>query len=186
MVHGKERPLVREIERYIGESVRVDVIPGLEPSARPERSFDKSRGGKGGYGKSAGYSQKPFGEKKFGDKPAGDRPWGEKKWGDKPRGESQGYGQRDVQAPRHDDDNRGNSVNYGAGNAQGRPAREGNTWNRPEKNGNTWVKPEVRAAAKEGNHWGNKSDARPAFKSGPRSDDHRPAAAPKPRGRQSW
>jgi len=82
-----------------------------------------------------------------------------------------------VPAPRHDDDNRGNSINYGAGNAPARPARDGNTW----------VKPEVRVAAKEGNHWGNKSDARPAFKSGPRTEDHRPtAAAPKPRGRQSW
>ncbi len=195
---GKERHLVREIERYIGESVRIDVIPGLEPAARPERGFDKSRGGKSGYGKSGGYGksagyggggQKPWGEKKFGDKPAGERPWGEKKWSDKPRGEyqGQGYGQRDVQAPRHDDDNRGNSWNHG--NAQARPPREGNAWSRPEKsgerNGNTWAKPEGRAPAKEGNHWGNKSDARPAFKSGPRTDDHRPAAA-KPRGRQSW
>ncbi len=214
MVNGKERHLVREIERYIGESVRVDVIVGLEPSARPERGFDKSRGGKSGgygkssYGKSAGYGnssagnsgagnsaagQKPWGEKKFGDKPAGDRPWAEKKWADKPRGESQGQGypQREAQAqaPRHDDDNRGNSANYGAGSA--RPAREGNTWSRPEKsgerNGNTWAKPEGHAPAKEGGYWGNKSDARPAFKSGPRSDDHRPSgAAPKPRGRQSW
>ncbi len=188
MVNGKERHLVREIERYLGQSVRVDVIPGLEPSARPERSFDKSRGGKSGYGnKSGGYAgagQKSWGERKFGDKPAGDRPWGEKKWGDKPRSENptRAYGQRDVPAPRHDDDNRGNSINYGAG--QARPAREGNTWNRPEKNGNTWAKPEGAHAAKPA--WVNKSDARPAFKSsGPRSDDHHPAAA-KPRGRQSW
>jgi superfamily II DNA/RNA helicase len=182
MVNSKERHLVREIERYLGASVRVDVIAGLEPSPRTERGFDKNRSSKGGYGnKSGGYGQKPWGEKKFGDKPAGDRPWGEKKWADKPRGEfqgrGQGYGQRDVPAPRHDDDNRGNSINYGAGNAPARQARDGNTW----------VKPEVRVAAKEGNHWGNKSDVRPAFKSGPRTEDHRPAAAaPKPRGRQSW
>lgn len=201
MVHGKERYLVREIERYIGESVRIDVIPGLEPSARPERTFDKSRGGKSGYGnKSAGGYSKPWGEKKTVDRPAGerswgekhyadnkptgDRPWAEKKWADKPRGEyqgrSQGYPPRDAAAPRHDDDNRGNSFSHG----EGRPAREGNTWNRPEKNGNTWVKPEGTAAAKPA--WVNKSDARPAFKSsGPRTEDHRPSA-PKPRGRQSW
>ena len=207
MINGKERHLVREIERYLGQSVRVDVIAGLEPSPRTERGFDKARSGKSGYGnKTGGYGggyagQKPWGEKKFGDKPAGertwgekrvatdkpagDRPWAEKKWSDKPRGEyqgnaqsrGQGYGQREAQAPRPDDDNRGNSINYGAGNAPGRP----------EKNGNTWVKPEARPVAKEGNHWGNKSDTRPAFKSGPRTEDHRPAAAaPKPRGRQSW
>ncbi|MDO9227364.1 MAG: DEAD/DEAH box helicase [Pseudomonadota bacterium] len=197
MVHGKERHLVREIERYIGQSVRVDVIAGLEPSPRSERPFDKNRGGKSGYGnKSGGYgnksgygnskpwgersasTDKPAGERTWGDKPAGERTWGEKKWADKPRGEfqsrGQGYGQRDAQAPRHDDDSRGNTANHGAGNAQPRP----------ERNGNTWAKPEGGHAAKPA--WVNKSDARPAFKSsGPRTDDHRPAAT-KPRGRQSW
>ncbi len=167
MVHGKERHLVREIERYIGQSVRVDVIAGLEPTPRAERSFDKNRGGKGGYGRGygnkTGYGAgKPWGERGTGDKPAGERTWGEKKWGDKqndqPRGEYQGRGQgyagqRDAQA-------------------------------RPERNGGTWSKPEGAHAAKPA--WVNKSDARPAFKSaGPRADDHRPAAA-KPRGRQSW
>jgi superfamily II DNA/RNA helicase len=177
MVNGKERHLVREIERYIGASVRVDVIAGLEPTPRAERSFDKNRGGKGGYGnKSGGYGQKPWGERKFGDKPAGERTWGEKKWADKtndrPRGEYQGrdssYGQRDAQAPRRDDNA------FGHGGAQARP----------DRGGNTWAKPEGGHAAKPA--WVNKSDARPAFKSsGPRTDDHRPAAA-KPRGRQSW
>ena len=185
MVHGKERHLVREIERYLGQSVRVEVIPGLEPSPRAERSFDKNRGGKGGYGnKSAGYGRGSGGQKaSYFDKPAGERTWGEKKWSEKPndrprgeyQGRGQGYGQRDIPAPRHDDDNRGNSINYGAGHAPSRPARDGNTW----------AKPEVRAVAKDGNHWGNKSDPRPAFKSVPRSDDRRPAAA-KPHGRQSW
>ena len=172
MVHGKERHLVREIERYIGQSVRVDVIPGLEPTPRAERSFDKNRGGKGGYAGRGGYGQKPWGERKFGDKPAGERTWGEKKWADKPRGDypGQGYPQRDAQAPRREDDR----------NAWSRPDKGG------ERNGNTWAKPEGRAPARDGGHWANKSDARPAFKnSGPRSDDHRPAAT-KPRGRQSW
>ncbi len=183
MVNSKERHLVREIERYIGKSVRVDIIAGLEPSARPERSFDKSRGGKSGYGGggynkgSAGASPKPWGERKFGEKPASDRPWGEKKWADKPadrpRGEvaPRAYGQRDVPAPRHDDDNRGNSINYGAASPQARPARDGNTWAKPE-------------GAHVAKVWVNKSDTRPAFKSA-RGEDTRPAAA-KPRGRQSW
>ncbi len=46
-VHGRERGLIRDIERYTGQAVRVDVIPGLEPMARADRPFAKPRFGKG-------------------------------------------------------------------------------------------------------------------------------------------
>ena len=176
LMHGKERHLVREIERYTGESVRVEVIPGLEPSARPERSFDKTR-------KSSGYGKSGYGNG------AGQKPWGEKKWSDKPRGEYQGRApapRAEAAAPRADADNRGNSWDYGKG-GQNRPdARP--AW----KNGNTgttgvagYKADGVARPAREA--WVNKSESRPPV---PRSgniwsDDQRPASA-KPRGRQSW
>ena len=37
-VGHSERHLIRSIERYTGRSLRVAVIPGLEPAARPERA----------------------------------------------------------------------------------------------------------------------------------------------------
>jgi superfamily II DNA/RNA helicase len=36
-VGHSERHLMRSIERYTGKALRVAVIPGLEPAARPER-----------------------------------------------------------------------------------------------------------------------------------------------------
>ncbi|OYY92477.1 MAG: hypothetical protein B7Y41_15835 [Hydrogenophilales bacterium 28-61-23] len=168
-IAGRERGLLRDIERYTGQAVRVDVIAGHEPSARPERSFAKPRAGGG------------------------------KDWGNKPRsgggyqgrgGQSQGAGY--AGARRGADDNRGNSfaapasAGNGGGwqgrsdsrpawnNSEARPAaaKPAHSWDRPEKTAaHVWTKPEGRPVAKSGNSW---------------SDDHRPAAAGKPRGRQSW
>jgi superfamily II DNA/RNA helicase len=155
LVHGKERHLVREIERYLGESVRVETIPGLEPTARPERSFDKTRSSKGGYGKSS-YGQKPWGEKKFGDKPAGERPYGEKRYADKPAAERP-YGEKKwADKPRGE---------YSGPRREERPAGAWQGQDRPawkdakpearhhEANGNTWVKPEAKPRDVNGNSW---------------------------------
>jgi superfamily II DNA/RNA helicase len=44
----REKHLVRTIERYTGNALRVAVIPGLEPTARPERTARPRFGGNGG------------------------------------------------------------------------------------------------------------------------------------------
>jgi superfamily II DNA/RNA helicase len=182
-IAGRERGLVRDIERYTGQPVRVDVIAGHEPSARAERSFGKPRSGGGGGGG--------------------------KDWNNKPRaggsGGYQGRGQGQVQGfggPRRaNDDNRGNTFaapsggggnggaagNGGGGNSGGwqgksdaRPA-----WNKPDarpasaKPAHSWDRPEKTSS------W-SKPEIRPAYKTAhSQNDDHRPAAG-KPRGRQSW
>ncbi len=175
-IAGRERGLVRDIERYTGQAVRVDVIAGHEPQARPERSFSgKPRSGGGG-----------------------------KDWGNKPRSSSGGYqgrggswagqnagqGQGYAGARPRADDSRGNSFGAPAGSSgsgwQGKPdarpawnkpdarpasAKPAHSWDRAEKPSNAWSKPE----------------ARPAYKTGHGlNDDHHPAAGGKPRGRQSW
>ncbi|MBP9655364.1 MAG: C-terminal helicase domain-containing protein, partial [Rhodocyclaceae bacterium] len=60
-----EKRQIRDIERYTAQSIRVGVIPGLEPKARPQRPAGSP--GKGGYGerKAASGDRKPsFGEKR--------------------------------------------------------------------------------------------------------------------------
>jgi superfamily II DNA/RNA helicase len=174
-IAGRERGLVRDIERYTGQAVRVDVIAGHEPQARPERSF--------------------------GGKP---RSSGGKDWGNKPRsssgyqgrggswaGQNAGQGQGGY-AGRNRDDARGNgfgapAASVGNGGWQGKPdARDSRpAWNKPDarpvsaKPAHSWDRPEKTST------W-SKPDVRPAYKGAhSQNDDHRPAAT-KPRGRQSW
>jgi superfamily II DNA/RNA helicase len=201
LVHGKERHLVRQIEQYLGEKVRVEVIPGLEPAARPERSFDKPRGGFGkSYGgKPAGeksWGQKYFGDKAGGDKPAwgekrafdkptGERPWGPRKWEDKPTADRP-QGEHHAARP---EGHHGKPFQHGHGGAEARPEREGQGWTRPEKPAGGWTKPEGGHHAKPA--WGekrhfDKPEGRPAVKHAAPRGDEQHAAAPKPRGRQSW
>jgi superfamily II DNA/RNA helicase len=176
-IAGRERGLVRDIERYTGQPVRVDVIAGHEPQARPERSFSgKPRSGGGG-----------------------------KDWGNKPRSSSGGYqgrggswaGQNAGQGhgyagsrPRADD-SRGNSVAAPAG------AGNGGGWQNRTDSRPAWNKPDARpASAKPAHSWDradkpssswSKPEARPAYKTGHGlNDDHHPSAGVKPRGRQSW
>jgi len=181
-IAGRERGLLRDIERYTGQPVRVDVIAGHEPTARPERSF----------------SGKP-------------RSGGGKDWGNKPRSSSGGYqgrggswagqnagqgqGQGYAGSRPRADDSRGNAFGAptGAGNGggwQGKPdtrdARESRpSWNKPDarpasaKPAHSWERPEKTSS------W-SKPEVRPAYKTThSQNDDHRPAAS-KPRGRQSW
>jgi superfamily II DNA/RNA helicase len=79
-----EKRQIRDIERYTAQSIRIGVIPGLEPKsrpARPEGFADKLRGN--GHGKSGGYGARSG----FGDRKAA--------WGDKP-----GFGKRPAKAAR--------------------------------------------------------------------------------------
>jgi superfamily II DNA/RNA helicase len=94
-----EKRQIRDIERYTAQSIRIGVIPGLEPKARPARPEgfgDKRRPSTprpaGGYGKgsSGGYGAKSgFGDRKagFGDRKAA---YGGEKT--TPFGENPGYG----------------------------------------------------------------------------------------------
>jgi superfamily II DNA/RNA helicase len=54
----REKHLVRNIERFTGNAIRLGVIPGLEPAARPERNarprFDGRRKGNESYRRRAG------------------------------------------------------------------------------------------------------------------------------------
>jgi len=127
-VHGRERGLIRDIERYTGQAVRVDVIPGLEPSARHDKPFAKPRFGK---------------------------PGGQKTWGDKPRGG--GYQGKSYASatPRRDDSRAGDATrpSWGDGNNWSKPAaKPAGSWSKPDarpgyKSGNTWHD-EHRPAAK--------------------------------------
>ncbi|NGR06974.1 DEAD/DEAH box helicase [bacterium SGD-2] len=47
-VHA-ERHKIRRIEHFIGRSIPMEEIAGLEPQRRPQRSFGKRPGGNGGY-----------------------------------------------------------------------------------------------------------------------------------------
>jgi len=173
-IAGRERGLVRDIERFTGQPVRVDVIAGHEPQARPERSFSgKPRSGGGG--------------KDWGNKPRSSGGYQGRggSWAGQNAGQGQGYAGSRPRA----DDTRGNSFAAPAGNTgggwQGKPdarpawnkpdarpaaAKPAHSWDRPEKATHSWSKPEVRPAYKTGHGL---------------NDDHHPAAI-KPRGRQSW
>ncbi|GIK24140.1 MAG: RNA helicase [Betaproteobacteria bacterium] len=103
-----EKRQIRDIERYTAQSIRVGVIPGLEPKARPARPegfADKRRPAgprpTGGYGKGngGGYGAKSgFGDRKagFGDRKAA---YGEKQ---SSFGEKSGYGHREGGRPGND------------------------------------------------------------------------------------
>jgi superfamily II DNA/RNA helicase len=159
LVHGKERGLVRDIERYTGEKVRIDVIPGLEPRAR----IDHEPRRKGG----SDWKGKPRGE-----------------WQGKPRaGQPSGFGRKPEAA------GYGGGYAGAGWKGEGRPARDGNTWNREprqgergggwaraevrtgeaqpaEVNGNTWGKPARPRPEVNGNTWAKASQDRPAWNKG--------------------
>jgi superfamily II DNA/RNA helicase len=176
-IAGRERGLVRDIERYTGQPVRVDVIAGHEPKARPERSFagSKSRSGAG------------------------------KDWGNKPRsgsgyqgrggswaGQNAGQGQGYAGARSRSDDARGNAYAAPAGEGggwQGRSSDSRPAWNKPEtrqapaRPAHSWERSE--AEPRKPGSW-SKPEGRSGYKTAhSQNDDHRPAAG-KPRGRQSW
>ena len=180
LVHGKERHLVREIERYIGQPVRVEEVPGLEPKLRHDKDFGK---------KGRDFGRKPGG-KQWADK----KPWGEKKpWGDKkPWGESKPWGERKAEdrkpeeRPRREQPAEGHPAEHRpAGAWQGKPHwKEGKPearadrphgWGQGEKHAKPWAKPEGRRT---------ESGERPERKSQEWAP-HAPAGA-KSRGRQSW
>ena len=74
MLGHRERHLQRNIERYTGQAIRIEVIAGLEPKARPERDSKPRRPqggfkGKSGYGKDFGY-RKEGGNRGYEGKPA--------------------------------------------------------------------------------------------------------------------
>jgi superfamily II DNA/RNA helicase len=175
-IAGRERGLVRDIERYTGQPVRVDVIAGHEPQARPERSF----GGKPRSG----------GGKDWGNKPRSSSGYQGRggSWAGQNAGQGQGYAGRG-----RNDDTRGNSFGAPAASAgngggwQGKPdSRDSRpAWNKPDarpvsaKPAHSWDRPEKTST------W-SKPDVRPAYKGAhSQNEDHRPAAT-KPRGRQSW
>ncbi len=162
LVHGKERHLVREIERYIGQPVRVEEIPGLEPKLRHDKDFGK----KG---------------RDFGRKPGG-KPWGEKK----PWGERKADGRKWEERPRRERPAEGHPAEHRpAGAWQGKPHwKEGkpevrtdrsHAWGHGEKHAKPWDKSEGRRP---------ESGQRPEGKSQEWAPQV-PAGA-KPRGRQSW
>ena len=114
LVGFRERHLVRNIERYTGQSIEIATIPGLEPTIKPRP--EGPRGGKGWSDKPGGYKGKrPAGEwkgkpgggwkegagKPWGDKPGykggADKPAGFKPRGDKPHGAS---GQQQAHKPK--------------------------------------------------------------------------------------
>ncbi|HNQ04825.1 MAG TPA: DEAD/DEAH box helicase [Thiobacillaceae bacterium] len=130
LVHGKERGLVRDIERYTGEKVRIDVIPGLEPRARidhePRRksaSDWKTRPGEAWRGKPR--AGQPSG---LGPGAGGGAGWqGRERWQTAERGTT----------------HRGSRPQ---GPVQSRDARPEQSWARPSgdksgwKKGNSWTK----------------------------------------------
>ncbi len=185
LLGGRERGLLREIERFTGDKIRIEVIPGLEPRARPDHEPRRKSGSE--------WHGKPRGE-----------------WQNKPRsGQFPGLGRKPEGTGFGGGYGKGSDGGW-KGQPEARPAREGNTWNRaearPERggatwaksdaprqgrqesprgeaNGNTWAKPEPRRAEVNGNTW-DKPAVRPAWKEG-NSETRRPALG-KPKGRQSW
>ncbi|MBI5938679.1 MAG: DEAD/DEAH box helicase [Betaproteobacteria bacterium] len=96
LAHHREKHLVREIERYTGQPLQAEVVPGLEPKARPPRTEQRPRQGQGYGGQGYGGQGKPWGARKEGagggnnwsDRPA--RPQG----GFKKDGYAKPYGER--------------------------------------------------------------------------------------------
>ncbi|MCP5279309.1 MAG: DEAD/DEAH box helicase [Thiobacillus sp.] len=149
MVNGRERGLVRDIERFTGEKVRIDVIPGLEPRARIDHEPRRKS--------SSDWKAKPRGE--WQGKPRAGQP----SFGRKPEGS--GYG--------------GGYGNGGGWRGESRPARDGNrdaardgnrdsgSWGRNERGfANSWSKPEGQRADRprgevNGNTLGKPERARP-------------------------
>ena len=74
LAHG-EKHLVRSIERYTGSALRIAVIPGLEPTAHPERAArpERKAGPRPGGRNGGGRSWERRGEWNSGARPAGNR-----------------------------------------------------------------------------------------------------------------
>jgi superfamily II DNA/RNA helicase len=175
-IAGRERGLVRDIERYTGQAVRVDVIAGHEPTARPERSFSKPRsgGGKDWNNKPRGNSYGGGGGNSSGGGGGGSNGGG----GYQGRGQGNSFG-----APRRgNDDNRGNSFAAPTGNGyperSGYPERGG--YANRDVNGNTGGGYADRGDRGDrgnsnggGGGWQGKSDSRPSWN----KPDARSAAA---------
>jgi len=112
LMHHNEGHRVRDIERYTGQPLRIDTIPGLEPVRRPVKPHF-------GHGK-------PGGPRRGGPSQG----WGgqgqARSWGQAP-GRGQGYGHRDGQGQGqghgqgrgYEQQGRG----YGQGQGTGQPAR---------------------------------------------------------------
>jgi len=173
LVHGKERGIVRDIERYTGEKLRVDQIPGLEPKARIDHEPRRNKPRGDWQGKPRGEWQ---GRPKAGQYPGPGR---------KPEAASsrEGY----AAAPRGEGRF---SRDAGARSSAPRGEVNGNTWARPEKpktevNGNTWTRPErPRAEAGATTGWSKPNQEKPAWKKG-NSWGERSHSGPK-RTRNDW
>ncbi|NWG87913.1 MAG: DEAD/DEAH box helicase [Hydrogenophilaceae bacterium] len=83
LVHHREKHLVREIERYTGQSLQAEIIPGLEPKARPPRTEQRPNHGQG----------KSWGARKEGSGNWSDRP-ARSQGGYKKDGYAKPYGSR--------------------------------------------------------------------------------------------
>jgi len=197
LVNGKERGLVREIERYTGERMRIDVIAGLEPRARidhePRRKSSsdwkgKPRGewqGKPRAGAPSGVGRKPEGFGNAGGGWKGEARTGEPRFA---RDENRG-GYRD--APR-EGNREGNREGQGDGGHWKREDRGfNNSWSKPEgqrarPEGSTWSKPEGPRARPEGSApaWSKPAQDKPAWKKG-NSWGERSHSGPK-RTRSDW
>jgi superfamily II DNA/RNA helicase len=205
MVHGKERGLVREIERYTGEKVRIETIPGLEPKARidhePRRKSStdwkaKPRGewqGKPRAGQPSGFGRKPEGSGYAG---AGGG------WkGGESRPAREGYRDGGREDRSGSGARAGYAGNSGSSWAKPRGEANGNTWARPERarpeaNGNSWERPARSAPAPraEGepapNAWAKTAQDRPAWKKGnswgERSHNGPAGHGPKRNTRKDW
>jgi superfamily II DNA/RNA helicase len=152
MVNGRERGLVRDIERFTGEKVQIDVIPGLEPRVRIDHEPRRKSG--------ADWKAKPRGE--WQGKPrAGQPSFGRKPEGGGFGGGYAGGGWKGETRPAREGNRDGN--------------REGGNWNRGEAgqgqqgqrargevNGNTWSQAaQDKPAWKKGNSWGERSQGGP-------------------------
>lgn len=209
MVNGRERGLVRDIERYTGEKVQIDVIPGLEPRSRidhePRRKSSsdwkgKPRGewqGKPRAGQPSGFGRKPEGAGYGGG------------WKGENRGESRGesrfgrYGDRDGGSDGNRDGASWNRNERGFANSWSKPEGQrterprgeaagntsGNGWGkteraRPDANGNAWSRPERPRTEATGNSWSKAAQDKPAWKKG-NSWGERSHSGPK-RSNKDW
>lgn len=89
-----ERHKVRRIEHFIGRSIPMDEIAGLEPQRKPQRGFSKRPGGNGG-----GYRGTPNGARREGS----GRPYRKPEWKADARPEGQGERRQDGRSERATD-----------------------------------------------------------------------------------
>ncbi|MEW6676714.1 MAG: DEAD/DEAH box helicase [Pseudomonadota bacterium] len=164
LVNGKERGLVREIERYTGERMRIDVIPGLEPRARIDHEPRRKS--------SSDWKGKPRGE--WQGKPRAGGPGG---FGRKPEGAGYGGGfgggwKRDDRGDRSEGWSGARREGAREGGNEG--ARDSGHWRREERGfANSWSKPQGERTERP----------RSEFRAEPRSEAQPPAWAKSDRPR---